>query len=109
MISRRTFIKDGYLTFFGASCVVLVGLGLIYLSLEFLPYRWLKIGGTSLGLAIAGIGGFNGRAHALGLPPPFTNDPLGWRKAKETYKTENEAAKPSAQGIFGKLARWLKR
>ena len=109
MISRRAFLRDGYLTFFGAICVVFLGLGLIYLSLEFLPYRWLKIVGASIGLAIAAIGGFNGRAHAVGLPPPFTNDPLGWRKAKESYKSEDEAVNVPPKGWLARLVHWLKK
>jgi len=31
----------------------------------------------------------SGRASALNLPTPFTNDPLGWRKAKNTYQAKD--------------------
>jgi hypothetical protein len=60
-----------------------------YLSLEFLPYRWMRLVGLSVGLGIAAIGGFSGRAKALGLPPTFTNDPLGWRASKKSYDKES--------------------
>ena len=43
-----------------------------------------------LGLGLAALGGFSGRAKALGLAPPFTNDPLGWRAAKKSYKEQSE-------------------
>ena len=39
------------------------------------------------------------RARALELQPPFTNDPLGWRKAKESYKTQED---PEGQETKGK-------
>lgn len=61
---------------------------LAYLSVEFIHWKWGKLIGLSFGWALAAVGGFSGRSHALGLPPPFTNGPLGWRKAKQSYKTE---------------------
>ena len=85
----RKFICDGNLTFLGAVCVVLAGFGLVYVSLEYFGSLTLKVVGLSLGLGIASIGGFSGRAKALDLKP-FTNDPLGWRKAKESYKTQED-------------------
>ena len=77
--------------------MVLVGFGWVYLSLEFLPNFWLKLVGLSVGLAIAAIGGFSGRSTALGLPPPFANDPLGWRKAKATYEVSPESSESESE------------
>lgn len=106
---EELFLKDGYLTFLGSACLVLGGIGFIFLSLEYLPYVWLRIAGAVAGLTVAAVGGYSVSAKGLGIPPPFTNDPLGWRKAKDTYKSEDDTAEASPQGIFDKLARWLKR
>ena len=88
-LEPKFFIRDGNLTIAGAFLLVAFGFWLSYMSLEYLPFTLLKVIGLSIGLAVAAIGGFSGRAKSLELKP-FTNDPLGWRKAKESYK-ENEA------------------
>lgn len=85
----RLFIQDGKLTllaelFLGA----VVALGLIGIPLLNLPL-WLAIP-IGLGAVLAAcILMFEGRATAIGLKP-FTNDPLGWRKAKQTYAQDQE-------------------
>jgi hypothetical protein len=50
-----------------------------------------EMGGAPIGLGCIAIAGYSGQAYALGLPPPFTNDPLGWRKAKATYEKQSVA------------------
>lgn len=87
----QRFFNSGNLTFLGALCVVLFGFGLIFISLEYFSTLTFKVLGLSVGLGIAAIGGFSGRASALDLKP-FTNDPLGWRKAKESYKAQKDSA-----------------
>ena len=87
----RRFFCSGNLTFLGALCVVLFGFGLIFISLEYFSTLTLKVLGLSVGLGIAAIGGFSGRANALDLKP-FTSDPLVRRKAKESYKTQRDSA-----------------
>jgi hypothetical protein len=84
---KNIFISEGKFTLFGVAFFVVSGFFVVYLSVEFIPWRLGKFLGLCLGLAIAAVGGFSGRAHALDLPPPFTKDPLGWRKAKESYKS----------------------
>jgi hypothetical protein len=84
-----SLIFKGKLTVLGVFILVATGFLMSYLSLEFLPYRWMRLVGLSVGLGLAAIGGFSGRAKALGLPPPFTNDPLGWRAAKKSYDKES--------------------
>ncbi len=88
---KKIFLTGGKLTLFAVISCVVVGFSLVYLSLEFIPSKWGSMLGLCLGLTLAAIGGFSGRANALDLPPPFTNDPLGWRKAKETYKTDADS------------------
>ena len=81
----RIFLRGGRLTKFGVLFLVGTGFLLSYLSVNPIPWRIGKVLGLSLGLAVAAIGGFSGRAAALSLPPPFTNYPLGWRYAKRSY------------------------
>lgn len=92
----RLLIRNGKLTIIGVVLSVSVGFFIVYVSLEFIPWMLGKILGLTIGLGIAAIGGFSGRAHALDIHPPFTNDPLGWRKAKESYKKEETAVKKTA-------------
>jgi hypothetical protein len=82
------FLKDGRLAFTGALLTVVFGLAITYLSIAWLPSTWLKVLGLSIGLGVALLGSFSGRATALGIPPPFTNDPLGWRKAMKSYDSQ---------------------
>lgn len=86
--SLSIFITDGRLTGWGILGLLILGFSMSYISLVLLPSKLLKVIGLSIGLAMMGIGGYSARAAALELPPPFTNDPLGWRKAKESYKTD---------------------
>lgn len=84
---KKLLVQDGRLTwiaeiFLGA--VVLFGLlGIPFFNVPF----WLAIPIGVAALLAAAILMFEGRATALGLKP-FTNDPLGWRKAKKTYWTD---------------------
>ncbi|PQA75675.1 hypothetical protein [Rhodoferax sp. TS-BS-61-7] len=86
---KRYVMRDGNLTLIGAIALVSMGFGIAYVALEYLPSPLLKAIGMALGLALAAIGGFSGRAKALDLKP-FTNDPLGWRKAKKSYQNDSE-------------------
>lgn len=79
-------IKDGRLKkwfsnvlFFGGLCVMC----LAFLFLSGLIFYLVMVAG----LLIASISSFEAKAIVLGLKP-FTNDPLGWRKAKQSYQTE---------------------
>jgi len=93
----KYFLRDGRLTGLGVFFTVAIGAGLAYLSLSFLPSKFWKVLGLSFGLGVMGIGAYSARATALGLSPPFTNDPLGWRKAKKSYQNGSNVAK----GEFG--------
>ena len=52
-------------------------------------FGWFLLFVSCTLIAIFGVAG---RAEALGLKP-FTNDPLGWRKAKESYKADDVSTK----------------
>ena len=90
------FFMNGELTGLGVFTAVTLGIFSTYFSVEFLPFKGLKILGLCIGVVFVGIGGYSARAKALGLPPPFTSDPLGWRKAKESYKTKEETEEKRA-------------
>jgi hypothetical protein len=91
MMSKwKLFVLDRRLTFLGVVGFVSAGFLMSYHSLEYLPYRWMRLAGLWVGLGIAAIGGFSGRAKALVLPPPFKNDPLGWRTAKECCDVDSK-------------------
>lgn len=75
-------LAEGELTGFGVALLFLVGLSILLASIAFSPTVWMWWLGISVGLGCMAFAGFSGRAHALGLTPPFTNDPLGWRKQK---------------------------
>ncbi len=82
------YINEGRFTHLGGLLTLVTGLGLAFISVAFMPYVWLRYTGLVTGLTIAAIAGYEGKAHGIGLPAPFTRDPLGWRKAKASYKKE---------------------
>jgi hypothetical protein len=92
----QLLLADGKLTGRGAVLLFLIGISIMLGSVVYLPTVWMRWLGTSVGLGCMAVAGYSGRAKALGLPPPFTNDPLGWRKAKATYKQQADAGVDSS-------------
>ncbi len=81
------FIKEGKLTVFAEVLLIaLVLLGFFGIPILEMPL-WLAIPLGIVSVLSAGILIFEGAAASIGLKP-FTNDPLGWRKAKQSYKEE---------------------
>jgi hypothetical protein len=81
------FIKEGKLTVFAEVLLIaLVLLGFFGIPILGMPL-WLAIPLGIVSVLSAGILIFEGAAASIGLKP-FTNDPLGWRKAKQSYKEE---------------------
>ena len=79
----------------GVSGLKLSNSGVLWLE----PQRIISLIGLVSGTVLIGLAGYEARARALELQPPFTNDPLGWRKAKESYKTQED---PEGQETKGK-------
>jgi hypothetical protein len=49
-----------------------------------------------IGCLISLTASYEAKAKLFGYQAPFTNDPLGWRKAKQSYKQEpNEPSEPA--------------
>jgi hypothetical protein len=85
----KLFIKDEKITVLSELILGgLVGLGFFGIPYFDMPV-WLAIPVGIMSSIAAGILMFSGRASALGLKP-FNNDPLGWRKAKQSYETDTK-------------------
>jgi hypothetical protein len=87
-------VKDGRLTVI--SEIILIGfvlIGFLGIPLFGMPL-WLAVPVGLASVISAGLLIFEGAAASIGLKP-FTNDPLGWRKAKKSYLSD-EAAKESS-------------
>lgn len=50
-----------------------------------IPTIWCLIS-TFIGTTISLIDSYEAKAKQFEFTAPFTNDPIGWRKAKETYE-----------------------
>lgn len=86
----RFFLVDGKLTLLSEALL----LGLVLFGFLGIPFfnmpLWLAFIVGLVAIISGAVLMFEGRATAIGLKP-FTNDPLGWRKAKESYlKKETE-------------------
>jgi len=91
------FIKNGKFTFAAECClIVIVLLGGFGIPLLNMPI-WLAIPVGGLAIISAALLFFEGAAVSVGLKP-FTNDPLGWRKAKESYKKGDQTEVKDSKG-----------
>lgn len=77
--------SDGNLTALGGALVAIVGAIFVIGSAAYASNKWLFILGVFVGVLIISIASASLKALVLGVKP-FTSDPLGWRKAKESYK-----------------------
>lgn len=84
---KRLFLRDGWFTLLGSFSCFAVGLLIVGSVVWFEPQPIVAMVGLITGLPMMGLAGYEARARAIGLQPPFTRDPLGWRKAKESYNT----------------------
>ena len=85
------FLKGGWFTQLGSFSCLFTGLSIVGFVVWVEPPKIIYIIFLIIGVVLVGLAGCEARARALGLEPPFTNDPLGWRKAKESYKTAEDA------------------
>ena len=86
---RIKFIKNGKFT--GLSEALLIGivlLGFFGIPIFNIPL-WLAVPLGIVAVIAAGLLIFEGAAVSIGLSP-FSNDPLGWRKAKKTYENDDD-------------------
>ena len=89
------FFIDGHLSQRGSDILGLIGVVVIFAIAYFFEdwsgfwFWFLALCGGFLGY----VGAYGGLARKFGFQAPFTNDPLGWRKAKKSYKTDDAPTK----------------
>lgn len=83
-------IKDGHLNLWVSNILFFGGLAGMGAAIHFLHGMMLYFFAT-IGLLIATVAGLDSKAKVLGIKP-FTRDPLGWRQAKATYKSETDSS-----------------
>ena len=88
MISFEKFVKNGNLTSSAANGLGISGVAIVW-GAAYLFDDWSGVWFwmfMCVGATVGYFGAYSGLARKFGFSP-FTNDPLGWRKAKESYKT----------------------
>jgi hypothetical protein len=87
----KRLIRNGNLTQFAADGMGISGIAIIW-GTAYLFEDWSGLGFwilMSIGTVVGYFGAYGGLAKKFGFSP-LTKDPLGWREAKETYKTRND-------------------
>jgi hypothetical protein len=87
--------KDGWLTAKGRWTFSVIGWTLVVLPL-WLAHQKIINGHVafmlfSVGIALAQVVNYEAKSKQFSYQPPFTADPLGWRRAKESYRLEQES------------------
>lgn len=85
---KLILLKNGRLTGLGTLCCIALAVALISYTFFVAESRLLGIGSIILALVLLGFVSLSNSATSIGLPPPFSNDPLGWRKAKRSYEAD---------------------
>ena len=85
---------DGNLTILGGTLLVIVGTFFVIVSAVYASSKWVFIFGIFIGVFILAIASASLKSLVLGVKP-FTNDPLGWRKAKKSYQNDGVVKKTS--------------
>jgi 4-hydroxybenzoate polyprenyltransferase len=85
-------LVNGHLTQRGADILGAIGVLILFAAAYFFEewsgfWFWLF---ALVGGALGYVGAYGGLAKKFGFEAPFTNDPLGWRKAKKSYQNESE-------------------
>ncbi|WP_334156712.1 hypothetical protein [Oryzomicrobium sp.] len=80
---KNWFVRDGNLTYSFSWLLIFSGSGLGFAGLRFADSYFFQALFVSLGLFIAAIGGYSGKARVLGLKP-FDTAP--WRRVRKTYE-----------------------
>ena len=83
-----------------SSVTLLIGLSgamLVFAPLYYLWHTYVVIPCFVLGMVLMGFSAYATKSATLDLRA-FTNDPLGWRKAKESYKEGEQADDKDRKG-----------
>jgi len=92
---KSKIIVNGHLTQRGADVLGAIGVLILCATAYFFEewsgfWFWLF---ALVGGALGYLGAYGGLAKKFGFEAPFTNDPLGWRKAKKSYHADSEVSK----------------
>lgn len=93
----KWFFVDGNLTFWGGVSLALIGTCTVIGSIAFATSKFLFLLGVLVGVLFLGIASASLKSLVLGIKP-FTNDPLGWRKAKKSYETKEDSDNAPKKG-----------
>lgn len=95
------FFKDGWLTKNGSRFFFWMGWVFMLLPLWLATHRLMNFYFAFLlfciGVVMGLVDGYEGKAKQFGYQAPFTNDPLGWRKAKQSYEEKDKAMEKEKQ------------
>ncbi|MDO8774744.1 MAG: hypothetical protein Q7K57_39775 [Burkholderiaceae bacterium] len=86
---KKLFTNNGQLSFLSHLGLFFLGSLLIGLALFYSQSNLTFLLGTIGGILLIGFAGVSAKANTLGIKP-FTQDPLGWRKAKESYLSNKD-------------------
>jgi hypothetical protein len=89
-MKKILLLNNGWFTTIGSFSCLVLGISMVGLVVWLEPPKIVYIIFLTIGLVLVGLAGYEARARAIGLEPPFTRDPLGWRKAKESYNTPED-------------------
>lgn len=85
MIFKKLITSEGWLTRTWGRVFSYGGIAIAvlpwFLEIDFMYCLLMAVAGSVVSL----IASYEAKARLLGLPAPFTRDPIGWRKAKRTY------------------------
>lgn len=85
--------REGRLTGLGTAVLGVLGLGMILYTLLLAESFFWGALSFVVGCGLLGFAAQSNNAASLGLTP-FAHDPLGWRRAKETYEDASEPHVP---------------
>lgn len=89
-MKKYIFEKNGNINPNFSFLIGLVGVGLIFFSFYFDIDFYLSLLIISIGFLLLAFSGYSTQSATLDLRT-FTSDPLGWRKAKQSYKEGEQA------------------
>ena len=89
--------SNGNLTALGGTLLAIGGTVIVICSAAYSFNKWLFIFGIFIGVFMLAIASASLKSLVLGIKP-FTNDPLGWRKAKKSYETQEDSDKVPKKG-----------
>ena len=92
----KQLFSEGNLTAIGGTLMAVAGASLVIGTVAFAPTKFLFITGVLVGVLLIAVASASLKSLVFGIKP-FTNDPLGWRKAKESYKSRTDTVEDASK------------